>query len=179
VGHLRRGQQVHLLDADHQHVPGAAGLDRIDGVVEGDRGGGAGALAARHRLEAQRRVDLGGERGDVLLVEEGRRRAGADVNCVDILGVQAGIGDGAATGLDQQVVIGFRVGDQARGLVLLDEGAECGVVGADDACLAHEALPSGNLIAGGGCSHRRAGLRGKTIMRALQDGKMKICGAAA
>jgi hypothetical protein len=57
----------HLLDAHHQHGPGALGLDGLDRLMHGSRPGRAGILDPGCRLEAEpvaRLEDQGG--GEVL-----------------------------------------------------------------------------------------------------------------
>ncbi len=73
----------------------------------------------------------------MFLIDEQRRRRGTDIDRVDVFCLQPGIGDGAASGFDQKVIVGLCVGDQAGGFVLDDEGSEFGVLGTDNAGFTH------------------------------------------
>ena len=77
------GRRRHLLDADHQHGPGALGLDRLDRLMDRGRSGRAGVLDPGRGLEAElvaRLEDQGG--GEIL-----RREAAVEMAQHDLVHV--------------------------------------------------------------------------------------------
>ena len=98
---LGAGQLGHLLDADDEHEPRLAGVDRVEPHMDRRRAGGAGILDAGRRLEAERRVGLEHQRGREFLLDEAAVHR-AEKHLVDIGGRDAGIGERALRDFDDQ-----------------------------------------------------------------------------
>ena len=109
--YIRRAQQVladrrafragHLLDADDEDEAAALGLDGLDALMDGGAARGAGILDPRRRGVAEIVIGLEREGGGEFLA----RKSGiavADEDLVDLRRFEAGIGKGAARGLDDQ-----------------------------------------------------------------------------
>ena len=108
LARLRGVELGHLLDTDHQHEARLAGGQRIEAHVDRGRAGGAGVLDTGRRLEAEIGMGLQRQRGVELLAHEAAVHV-ADVDHVDVLGLDAGVGDGLGRGLHHQRFAGFAV----------------------------------------------------------------------
>ena len=125
---------LELLDAECERNVGGAGRHGVDGAAEGLGAAGAVVLDARHRNERQpqRHRQRGCRLADVLLLDRRGKPGG-----VDLLGVDAGVGDGLGVGLHHQVV----------GL-LVPALAELGAAHADDDDLVLDAFCHGAILLG-------------------------------
>ena len=78
----------------------------VQALVDGGRAGGAGVLDPGRGLEAQGRDGPAGQRGMELLGDEAAVHV-ADIDDVDVLGFDAGMGDGLGRGLHDQGFAGL------------------------------------------------------------------------
>src|SRR5882757_8345588 len=108
LARLRAVELGHLLDAHHQHEARLAGGQRVQPHVDRGRAGGAGILDPRAGLEAQVRVRLQRQGGVELLAHEAAIHV-ADIDDVDVLGLDASVGDSLAGGLHDQRFAGLAV----------------------------------------------------------------------
>jgi len=108
LARLRGVELGHLLDADHQHEARLLGRQRVEAHVDRGRAGGAGILHAGAGLEAQVGMGLQRQRGMELLAHEAAVHV-ADVDHVDVAGLDAGMGDRLARRLHDQRFAGLAI----------------------------------------------------------------------
>src|SRR4029450_5438518 len=114
-GALDGGEVVHLLRPHHHHGVVEAGEDGDAAQVQGPGAGAAGRLAAHGRGRHQAQV-IGGHERDRVLVVEPAGGAVSQVERLDVAGSDAGVVQGQAAGLDDEVPQRLVVLDLVGGL---------------------------------------------------------------